>query len=326
MAAADMFARGKRQVDVVDALGVSAQTASRWHRIFLAEGKSGLAGAGRAGRLPKLSDEQLAQVEQALLKGPRANGFSTEMWTLARVADVIETVTGVRYGQTQTWTVLRERLGWSRQRPARRAVERDDEAIATWVKQDWPRIKSARRRGAWIVFQDESGFSLLPPVRGTWAPKGRTPVLRHRFSWTRLSMSGALAYRPDASEAALMFQIKEGSYNTDSLIEFLTDLHAHFGGDKITVIWDNLPSHKSKAMTAWIAGQRKWLTVERLPGYAHDLNPIEMVWGNVKTVELANLCPDTIDEAHAAAESGLNRVGSSYDLCFAFLAHTGLSL
>ena len=95
------------------------------------------------------------------------------------------------------------------------------------------------------------------------------------------------------------------------MIEFLTDLHAHFGGDKITVIWDNLPSHKSKAMTAWIAGQRKWLTVERLPGYAHDLNPIEMVWGNVKTVELANLCPDTIDEAHAAAESGLNRVGSS---------------
>jgi transposase len=143
MAAADMFARGKRQVDVVDALGVSAQTASRWHRVFLAEGTSGLAGAGRAGRLPKLSDEQLAQVEQALLKGPRANGFSTEMWTLTRVADVIETVTGVRYGQTQTWTVLRERLGWSRQRPARRAVERDDEAIATWVKQEWPRIKKA---------------------------------------------------------------------------------------------------------------------------------------------------------------------------------------
>ena len=148
MAAADMFARGKRQVDVVSELGVSAQTASRWHRTFLAEGKEGLLGAGRAGRLPKLSDEQLAQVEQALTKGPRANGFATEMWTLARVAEVIETVTGVRYGQTQTWTVLRERLGWSRQRPARRAVERDDEAIATWVKQDWPRIKKARGAAA----------------------------------------------------------------------------------------------------------------------------------------------------------------------------------
>ena len=79
-------------------------------------------------------------------------------------------------------------------------------------------------------------------------------------------------------------------------------------------------------MKAWIATQRHWLLVERLPGYAHDLNPIEMVWGNVKAVELANLCPDTIDEARDAAEAGLDRVGASSDLCFAFLAHTGLSL
>jgi transposase len=163
-------------------------------------------------------------------------------------------------------------------------------------------------------------------VRATWAPKGQTPVLRHRFNWTRLSMSGALAYRPDKSEAALVFQIKEGAYNTDSLIDFLTDLHTHFGAEKITLIWDGLPAHRSKQMKTWIATQRSWLRVERLPGYAHDLNPIEMVWGNIKSVELANLCPDTIEEAHAAAQTGLQRVGSSYDLCFAFLAHTGLSL
>jgi hypothetical protein len=61
---------------------------------------------------------------------------------------VIEAVTGIRYSQTQTWTILRERLGWSKQRPARRAIERNDEAIATWVKQDWPRIKKARGAGA----------------------------------------------------------------------------------------------------------------------------------------------------------------------------------
>jgi len=92
------------------------------------------------------------------------------------------------------------------------------------------------------------------------------------------------------------------------------------------LIWDGLPSHKSTAMKAWIATQRRWLPVEQLPGYAHDLNPTEMVWGNVKSVELANLCPDTIGEAQLAAETGLQRVGTSYDLCFAFLAHTGLSL
>ena len=176
------------------------------------------------------------------------------------------------------------------------------------------------------MFQDESGFSLLPPVRATWAPRGRTPVLRHRFSWKRLSMSGALAFKPDRSAAELMFQVKPGSCNTESLIVFLQDLHGHFGSAKVTLIWDNLPSHKSRAMTSWIATQRAWLRAERLPGYAHDLNPIEMVWGNIKSVELANLCPDTIDEARAAAEAGLNRAGGDAGLCFAFLAHTGLSL
>ena len=148
MAAADMFARGRRQVDVVTELGVSAQTASRWYRAWRDGGRAGLAGAGRAGRMRKLSDEQLAEVAAVLVKGPRANGFPTEMWTLARGAEGIETVTGVHYSQTQTWTILRERLGWSRQRPARRAAERDDEAIATWVKQDWPRIKKVRGAAA----------------------------------------------------------------------------------------------------------------------------------------------------------------------------------
>jgi len=84
----------------------------------------------------------------------------------------------------------------------------------------------------------------------------------------RLSLSGALAYRPNGSEAALLFQIKEGAYNTESLIEFFTDLHHHFGREKITLIWDGPPSHKSKRMKAWIATQRHWLVVERLPGYA----------------------------------------------------------
>jgi transposase len=151
-------------------------------------------------------------------------------------------------------------------------------------------------------------------------------VLRHRFSWSRLSMSGALAYRPDRSRAALLFQITRGAYTTESLIEFLTDLHDHFGGEKITLIWDGLPSHRSKQMKTWIATQRHWLIVEPLPGYAYDINPIEQVWGNIKAVELANLCPDTIDDAHTAAQAGLERVGTDYDLCFAFLAHTGLAL
>jgi transposase len=144
MRAAEMFDRGKRQVDVVVELGVSAQTASRWHQAWSAGGRQALAGAGRAGRLRKLSDEQVTEVAGVLAQGPKANGFPTDMWTLTRVAEVIEKLTGVRYSTTQTWTILRERLGWSRQRPARRATERDEEAIEQWVAKEWPRIKKAR--------------------------------------------------------------------------------------------------------------------------------------------------------------------------------------
>jgi hypothetical protein len=205
------------------------------------------------------------------------------------VAEVIEQTTGVKYHPGHVWKVLR-RMGWSRQRPAGQAAERNDEAIEQWVNERW----TARARNAWIGFQDESGFSLLPSVRSTWAPKGQTPVLTHRFNWKRLSMSAALCFRPDGSDASLVFGMQAGSYNDESIMEFLTELHRHLDGDKVTLIWDGLPSHRSRAMQAFLRKQRRWLVVERLPGYAPDLNPVEQVWGNLKGGELANLCLDTI--------------------------------
>jgi transposase len=189
------------------------------------------------------------------------------------------------------------------------------------------RKKSARRRKAWIVFQDESGVSLTPVVRATWAPKGQTPVLAHKFSWKRMSMSAALCYRPDRSAAELVFATQPGAYNTETLIDFLRQLRTLLGEDaKVTLLWDGLPSHRSRDMTQFIAGCRAWLRVERLPAYAPELNPVEGLWGNVKGTELANRCPDTIDEAIQATRDGLERVGSDADLCFALLRHAGLFL
>ena len=148
MGAADLFADGVRQADIARELGVCHQTVSDWHAIWKEGGKEALQGAGRAGRRPKLSAQQLAEVEAALEKGPTANGYATELWTLARVAEVIERVTGVRYHRGHVWRILREQLGWTRQRPARRAVERDDEAIDRWVRERWPKVKKAPGVGA----------------------------------------------------------------------------------------------------------------------------------------------------------------------------------
>jgi transposase len=140
MAAADLFAKGVAQADIARELGVVHQTVSDWHDKWVAGGKRALKAAGRAGRPPKVTPAQLARVEKALGRGPKANGYPTELWTLARVAEVIEATTGVRYHPGHVWRVLRQ-MGWSRQRPARQATERDDAAIERWVNERWPRVK-----------------------------------------------------------------------------------------------------------------------------------------------------------------------------------------
>jgi transposase len=150
-------------------------------------------------------------------------------------------------------------------------------------------------------------------------------------------MSAALCFRPDGSDASLVFGMKAGSYNEDSIMEFLTELHdsimefltelhRHLDGDKVTLVWDGLPSHRSRAMQAFIRNQRHWLVVERLPAYAPDLNPVEQIWGNLKGGELANLCLDTLNEAEEIVDQGLCRIGNETRLAFAFLRHCGLKL
>jgi len=132
-----LFAKGKTQADVSREFEVSRQSVSCWYADWQAGGTSALTGAGRVGRMPKLSGRQLEQVVTELERGPLTHGYPTDMWTLARVAEVIEATTGVSYHPGHVWKILRQ-MGWSRQRSARCALERDDEAIARWVAEDCP--------------------------------------------------------------------------------------------------------------------------------------------------------------------------------------------
>ena len=141
MRAADLFEQDVIPAQIARQVGVGHQTVSEWRTIWRQGGRDALRAAGRAGRLPKLTREHLVDVEAALAKGPEANGYATDLWTLARVAEVIERVSGVSYHPHHVWRILREQLGWSWQRPARRAKERNDEAIHQWVKQRWPAVK-----------------------------------------------------------------------------------------------------------------------------------------------------------------------------------------
>ena len=141
-----------------------------------------------------------------------------------------------------------------------------------------------------------------------------------------MSISAVLAYRWDGKRCGLYFQMRGGSYDGESLILFLKDLKRHVRRMKVILIWDGLPGHRSRIMTEYLRGQRRWLTVERLPGYAPDLNPVEALWGNIKGREVANLCAANLGEATTAFRHGLVRVRRSCRLPLAFLRHAGLSL
>jgi transposase len=131
-----------RPAEVARRLGVSRQSATSWQHAWEEEGVRGLRQAERTGRPPLLDAKEWEGVERALVKGPSAYGWSSQLWTLERVADVIEIETGVRYHVGHIWKVLR-RLGWSWQKPARRAIERDEPAIARWAREEWPAIKNS---------------------------------------------------------------------------------------------------------------------------------------------------------------------------------------
>jgi transposase len=169
---------------------------------------------------------------------------------------------------------------------------------------------------------------LTPPTRRTWAPIGHTPVLRHRMRGRkRLSMAAVCCYRPDGTDARLAFHLREGAYDTDQLIPIVGALGRLLGGGSpVLLIWDNLPAHTSTAMRAWVADQHTWLTVEYLPAYAPDLDPVEGLWANLKGVELANRACGSLEELAVAAERGIGRVRGEPELLLSFLHQAGLSL
>lgn len=147
----------------------------------------------------------------------------------------------------------------------------------------------------------------------------------HSFNWSKMSISTVLGYRWDGGRRRLFFQTRKGSYHTESLIAFLEDLRRELRGKKVILVWDGLPAHKSRALQDYLLQQREWLTVERLPGYAPDLHPVETLWGNSKGQELANRRADDLEELDGAVHRGMARVEDSGKLAFSFLKHAKLS-
>jgi transposase len=135
-----LFAKGCPPPEVARRLGVARQVAYRWQDIWRKGGIQALASKGPAGPKSKLTAAQMHKVTRELLAGPAAHGYKTNLWTLPRVAALIEKLTGVCYHPGHVWRLLGA-SGFSCQRPERRAIERDERAIRRWQRVQWPALK-----------------------------------------------------------------------------------------------------------------------------------------------------------------------------------------
>lgn len=135
-----LLLKGKGCAEVGLAVGVARQTVYTWKRLLNEGGIDALRSVPERGRPAQLNDQQLACLRAAILQSPTEHGFGTELWTLKRVGVVIERLHGVRLSQTQIWRILGS-LGFSPQKPEKRALERNEEAVRAWKRSTWPALK-----------------------------------------------------------------------------------------------------------------------------------------------------------------------------------------
>jgi transposase len=161
------------------------------------------------------------------------------------------------------------------------------------------------------VFIDESGLSQRPHRCRTWSPRGQTPVLQYSFNWKTLSaMAGVTWWN-------FYFRLYPGSVRSPQVIEFLSHLMRHIHSN-LLVIWDGVPTHRSRLVKNFVAQQNGRIELESLPAYAPELNPVEYLWGYWKQHELANFCPKTLSDLSFYAVRALKRMRRRPKLIVAF--------
>jgi transposase len=295
----------------------------------MARQTQGLTAKPVPGAKRRLTDPQLSELEQLLLKGAPAHGFPNELWTAARVAQVIKRHFGVEYHPEHVRKLLKRRLDWTSHKPQTRARQRNDKEVERWKADEFPRIlRDAWRRGAHLAFLDESGFLLEPLVRRTLAPRGQRVVMRCSAKRDRVSAISCVTLSPQARHVGLYFGgwINQNIHG-EEVVEFLQYLTQQVGG-KWTFVWDRNNIHgKSKVVKAWLA-KHPQVVVEDFPGYDPDANPDEWVWSWAKYGKLSNLCPADAEQLFDAVWHALVELkGQPYLLAsFVMAAHVPLCL
>jgi len=285
-----LVGEGRSQGEAARLLDVSRQSVNEWVAAHRRGGEAALAAGKRGRRVGEktvLSVSQQAQIARAVRdKNPdqlRLPGF---LWTRALVCELIELRFGIRVSEKTAGRYLRV-WGFSPQKPARRAFEQNPDAVAQWLDERYPAIKArAYREKARILWADETGLRSDHSAGRSWSPVGQTPVVEgtgQRF--------GANVVSVISNKGHLQFMVFKQRFIAAVFIEFLTRLLRQAKEQKIILILDGHPVHRSARVRRWVEAHATQIELEFLPGYSPELNPTELLNQDVKSNALGRRRP-----------------------------------
>jgi transposase len=275
--AVEQVQSGESPEVVIRALGFSRACIYQWLAAYRAGGWDALKAGKIAGRPKKLSGSQMRWIYKTVTgKNPLQLDFPFALWTRAMISTLIARRFGVKLSLSSVGRLLAQ-LGLSCQKPLFRAWQQDASRVQQWLEREYPRIRTlAKREGAEIFFEDESGVRSDFHGGTTWAPQGKTPVVR--VTGQRFSLNMISAISPKGS---LRFMVVKGGVGAKVFITFLKRL-MHGRRRPVFLIVDGHPAHRAKIVKSYVESTGGKLRLFSLPPYSPELNPDELVWNDVK--------------------------------------------
>ena len=297
---------GMTQAEAARVFGVHRNAVNRWIRRYREGGWAGLAEQRRGrrpGEQPALSERQQQELIALVREGtPDRLGLAGFLWTRDAVAELLAQRYGVWLARTTVGGYLRG-WGFSPQRPQHRALEQHPVAVARWLATEFPAIcAQARREGGMVLWLDEMGVRSDAAAGRSWAPVGRTPVIKRTGKRFRVNMISAIS-----NQGLLRFRLFTGSFTGAVFIDFLRRLLRDCQGRKVHLIVDGHPVHRAKLVSTWVGRHAERIELHFLPGYSPELNPVELLNHDVKANAAGRRRPRSAGELREELHGYLRR-------------------
>lgn len=271
------LAQGQSVSEVAEMLSLGEQTVRDYRNQYLFKGMASLAYQSPPGRPRKLTQTQRHQLAEWIRASPQDSGYTSGCWNTPMIQDLIQRHFGVEYHPHYIATLLKN-MGFSYQKARFVSDHLNEAKRLAWRQSRWPKIlRQAKQRKALLLFGDEASFAQWGSLSYTWAPKGHQPEVPTSGKRKAYKVFGLIDY----FSGRFFYKAHAGRFNSQSYAAFLLEVLSHTT-QHVVVIQDGARYHTSKAMQEFFEAHADRLTIEQLPAYSPDFNPIEHLWKKVK--------------------------------------------